>query len=117
MSETTVRQQYDRMAAVYDQRWRSYIANTLSFLKTWANLPPTATVLDVACGTGEFERLVLADRPMQQMLGVDISEKMLAIARQKLHTYPNVSFHVAPASALPFTDNSFDVVVSANSFH
>lgn len=117
MSETTVRQQYDRMAAVYDQRWRSYIANTLSFLKTWAHLSPTATVLDVACGTGEFERLVLADRPMQQMVGVDISEKMLAIARQKLHVYPNVSFHVAPASALPFADNSFDVVVSANSFH
>lgn len=117
MRETTVRQQYDQMAAVYDQRWSSYIANTLSFLKTWAHLSPTATVLDVACGTGELERLVLTEHPIQTMVGVDISEKMLLVAQQKLQAYPNVSFHTAPASALPFADHSFDVIVSANSFH
>lgn len=117
MRETTVRQQYDQIAAVYDQRWSSYIANTLSFLKTWANLSPTATVLDVACGTGEFERLVLTEHPMQPMVGVDFSEKMLLVAQEKLHAYPNVSFYNAPASALPFADRSFDVIVSANSFH
>lgn len=117
MSKATVSEQYNQMAAVYDQRWSSYVANTLSFLKTWANISPQATVLDVACGTGEFERLVLTDHPMQPMVGVDISEKMLLVAQQKLHAYPNVSFHTAPASALPFADNSFDVIVSANSFH
>lgn len=117
MTETTVRKQYDQMAAVYDQRWSNYIINTLSFLKTWANISPEASVLDVGCGTGEFERLVLADHPMQKITGIDISEKMLAIAKQKCHAYPNVSFQIARASALPFASDSFDVVVSANSFH
>jgi ubiquinone/menaquinone biosynthesis C-methylase UbiE len=59
MTETTVRKQYNQMATFYDQRWSSYITNTLSFLKTWAHISPTANVLDVACGTGEFERLLL----------------------------------------------------------
>lgn len=117
MTEIKVREQYDQMAAVYDQRWSAYIANTLSFLKTWAQISPQATVLDVACGTGELERLVLTECPTQQIVGVDISEKMLVFAKQKCLAYPNVSFHLANASALPFASNSFDVIVSANAFH
>jgi ubiquinone/menaquinone biosynthesis C-methylase UbiE len=117
MSNTTVREQYNQMAAVYDQRWSNYVANTLSFLKTWAQIAPQATVLDVACGTGEFERLVLVEHPTQQMVGVDISEKMLLVAKHKCRDYPSVSFHIASASALPFADHSFDVIVTASSFH
>jgi ubiquinone/menaquinone biosynthesis C-methylase UbiE len=117
MTQSKIRRQYNQLAAIYDQRWNAYIRNTLSFLKSWANLSPEAMVLDIACGTGEFERLVLADHPTQQIIGVDISEKMLAIAQQKLHAYPHVAFQVASASALPFPDNHFDVIVSANAFH
>lgn len=117
MIETTVRKQYDNLASVYDQRWKSYIANTLSFLQTWAQISPLDTVLDVACGTGEFERLLLTDNSTQSIVGVDISDKMLAIAKQKCSVYPQVSFHTASVSALPFDSNSFDVIVSANSFH
>lgn len=117
MTKTTVREQYDRVATKYDRRWSSYITNTLSFLQNWTQISSQDKVLDIACGTGEFERLVLTQEPTQEIVGVDISEKMLAIARQKLHAYPNVSFHTAPASALPFCDNSFDLVVSASSFH
>lgn len=117
MIETKVRQQYDRLAEIYDRRWDHYISDTLSFLKTWANLSSSATLLDIGCGTGEFERLILAECPTQQMVGVDISEEMLAIARQKLYDYANVSFQLASASVLPFTDHSFDVIVSASSFH
>ncbi|WP_409197272.1 class I SAM-dependent methyltransferase [Chroococcidiopsis cubana] len=117
MTKTTVREQYDRMAAKYDRRWNSYITNTLSFLQDWAQISFQDKVLDIGCGTGEFERLVLTQQPTQEIIGVDISEKMLTIACQKLHAYPNVSFHTAPASALPFGDRSFDIVVSASSFH
>lgn len=117
MTKITVREQYDRLAAQYDRRWSSYITNTLSFLQDWTQISPQDKVLDIGCGTGEFERLVLTQQPTQEIIGVDISEKMLAIARQKLHAYPNVAFHTAPASALPFADRSFDIVVSASSFH
>jgi ubiquinone/menaquinone biosynthesis C-methylase UbiE len=117
MTEAQVRQQYDHLASVYDQRWNRYVTNTLSFLKTWVNLSSLETVLDVACGTGEFERMVLSENPTQQMVGIDISEQMLAIARQKLHSYDNISFYAGSASTLPFPDQSFDVIVSANAFH
>ncbi|WP_341530396.1 class I SAM-dependent methyltransferase [Nostoc sp. UHCC 0302] len=124
MTETTVRKQYNQLAAVYDLRWRNYIVNTLSFLKTWVEISPTDTVLDIACGTGEFERLLLTEYSSQQIVGIDISEEMLAMsttgyayAKLKFSAYPQVSFQTASASRLPFGSNSFDVIVSANSFH
>jgi ubiquinone/menaquinone biosynthesis C-methylase UbiE len=117
MIENTVRKQYDQLAAIYDLEWRSYIAKTLSFLKTWAEISPLDSVLDVACGTGEFERLLLSEHSTQHIVGIDISEKMLTIAKQKCSAYPQVEFHTATAKALPFVSNSFDVIVCANSFH
>ncbi|RUR83147.1 class I SAM-dependent methyltransferase [Chlorogloeopsis fritschii PCC 9212] len=117
MMETKVSQQYNQMASVYDRRWSGYILNTLLFLKNWAQIPPSATVLDVGCGTGEFEKIVLAENPTQHMVGVDISQKMLAIAQNKCHEYTNVSFQTASVLQLPFADDSFDVIVSASAFH
>lgn len=117
MTEAIVQQQYNQLARKYDERWRNYITNTLSFLKTWAAIPAQAQVLDVACGTGEFERLILEDQPNQKMVGIDLSEEMLTVARHKLSDYSNVSFQVASASALPFSQAHFDVIVSANAFH
>jgi ubiquinone/menaquinone biosynthesis C-methylase UbiE len=117
MAELTVREQYNQLAEQYDRRWRNYVTKTLSFLKVWAAIAPEETVLDVACGTGEFERLILSEQPNQLMIGVDISENMLAIARQKLQPYASVSFQVASAVSLPFSDQQFDVIISANSFH
>lgn len=117
MTEAQVREQYDQLATQYDQRWSRYVSNTLSFLKTWAQIAPTDRVLDVACGTGEFERLILKENPAQPMVGVDVSDEMLTIARQKLQPYSNVRFQHASAAALPFPDASFDTVISANAFH
>jgi len=113
----TVRQLHDRLAGVYDRRWSRYISQTLTFLKTWACLPPRAAVLDVGCGTGEFERLILSEHPKQRIVGVDLSAKMLEIAREKCQAHPNVTFCIASAAALPFAAHSFDVVVSASALH
>ena len=106
--EFKVRQEYDRLAGIYDQRWSYYIANTLTFLKQWLALSPMETVLDIACGTGELERLILAENPAQTIVGVDISGKMLGIAQHKLAAFPSVSFQMASVSQLPFSNHCFD---------
>jgi ubiquinone/menaquinone biosynthesis C-methylase UbiE len=108
---------YDSQANSYDRTWRRYIARTLGFLKGSISYRPSDKILDIACGTGEFERLILNEGSDQQIIGIDISEKMLRLAREKCGAYPNVAFLKADASALPFPDQSFDLVVSANSLH
>jgi len=108
---------YDKQANSYDRTWRRYIARTLGFLKDSISFRPSDKILDIACGTGEFERLILNEHPDQQMIGIDISQKMLQLAQEKCRAYPNVAFLKADASALPFPDQSFDLVISANSLH
>jgi ubiquinone/menaquinone biosynthesis C-methylase UbiE len=108
---------YDKQANNYDRMWRRYIARTLGFLKASISFRSSDKILDVACGTGEFERLVQKERSDQQMIGIDISEKMLHFAREKCRAYPNAAFLKADASALPFPDQTFDLVISANSLH
>jgi len=117
MVQSVVQQQYDQLAKSYDQRWKTYIGNTLNFVKQWAAIPAEANVLDIACGTGEFERLLLQDSPNQQILGIDISIEMLAIAQQKLDHYAAVKFEQGSATKIPAANEQFDVVVCANSFH
>ena len=108
---------YDKQANRYDRTWRQYIARTLGFLKASISFRSSDKTLDIACGTGELERLILSERPDLQMIGIDISEKMLDVARGKCSGYPNVAFLKADAAALPFPDHSFDLVISANSLH
>ena len=83
-TESKIRDQYNQLALIYDQRWRRYVSKTLTFLKNWAAISPSAVVLDIACGTGEFERLLLQDNSTQVITGVDLSERMLMQARRKL---------------------------------
>lgn len=116
-SENAVRQEYDRLAPIYDRRWQNYINKSLSFLLDFADFPPNASILDVACGTGELAQLLLEQHSQQQITGVDISESMLQIARNKLDTHPNVSLHLASVKSLPFDNDSFDLVICANAFH
>lgn len=117
MPEATTRQEYNRMASVYDWIWRSYLKQTLSFLKTWANLPPEAVVLDIACGTGLFEQAVLEEHPTQTFVASDVSQNMLDVAAQRLDAFPSVTLLAASASALPFASELFDVVVCASALH
>ena len=115
--EHIIQQQYDRWAPFYDWIWQRYLARTLSVLQEWAAIHPTERVLDVGCGTGLFEQRVLTREGAREMVGVDLSPKMLAEARTNLHAAGNVRFVQADAAALPFAESRFDVVVSASAFH
>ncbi len=116
--ELKVKNQYDRLAEIYDRRWNSYVSNTLNFLLNYlretSQLAGNENVLDIACGTGELERMILNVYPNLKIVGVDISEKMLDMAQLKL---PQLEFVKASASSLPFPDYNFDIVVIVSAFH
>ena len=79
-----------------------------------AKLTPTMRGLDVATGTGD-QAFAFADRAAE-VIGVDLSDAMLAIARKKSR-HPNVSFQQGDAAALPFPDESFDVACISFALH
>jgi SAM-dependent methyltransferase len=68
-------------------------------------------VLDIGCGAGAFLRMVTARgaRPF----GLDASAALLELARTRL---PDAELRVGEMQALPYEDDSFDLVTGFNSF-
>lgn len=68
-------------------------------------------ILETATGTGIVTRAVHRAIPGAQIVATDIQPEMLEFAAQALRSN-NVSFRHADAHNLPFSDGSFDLVVS-----
>jgi len=68
-------------------------------------------VVDIGCGTGNLTRALL-DRlsPEGRVLAVDISPRMIAVAKSKVSD-ARVSWHIANARVLSGSDASFDRVI------
>jgi len=76
-------------------------------------LRPGLNVLDVGCGTGDFLRLLAPIVSPGTAVGVDLSETMIAEARQRsAENVDNLSFRVGSVLELPFPVASFDRVLA-----
>lgn len=67
--------------------------------------------LDVGCGAGMFCQM--ATQRGAQVSGLDATEPLLAIARQRV---PNGDFRAGEMEELPYGDNQFDLVTGVNAF-
>jgi ubiquinone/menaquinone biosynthesis C-methylase UbiE len=78
-----------------------------------ANIRSGERVLDVGCGSGSttfaFAKVV---GPSGHVTGIDISEPMLARAREVMPVGSPVEFALADATIYPFTPESFDLLAS-----
>lgn len=82
-----------------------------------ALLPEVAgrRVLDLGCGAGQLAHH-LATRGADEVLGVDVSERMLALARAEW-AHPRVTHRRAAIEDLAFPPARFDLVVSSLALH
>ena len=70
------------------------------------------SIVDVACGTGDMmgywkRRADKAGLIVDRIVGIDPSEGMVGVGREK---FPDMSFHIAPATELPKSDSSADII-------
>jgi SAM-dependent methyltransferase len=66
-------------------------------------------VCDAGCGTGGALRWALALEPVVAVAGADISPEAVGRARERV---PEARLEIAPMSAMPFEDASFDLVLT-----
>jgi ubiquinone/menaquinone biosynthesis C-methylase UbiE len=109
---------FDQGAAAYDEVMAH---NRMGAERLVASLPdgPWERVLDVGCGTG-FASLAMVRRfGSRDLVGVDVSEEMLARYAEALGALSGVRVAALPAdvTSMPVAEGSFDAVVSSMAFH
>jgi len=108
-----VQDMFNRIAGTYDnlntcismgfhKRWKKMACEKLQ-------LPPGGRALDVCTGTGDLiDYLLPLVGPDGEVCGLDFSENMLNIARQRFARQPHVQLVQGDALSLPYPDDWFD---------
>ena len=81
------------------------------------NVSPASEILDVGCGSGWAARLLAERSGGGHVIGIDVSDEMVRVAREQSINLPNVEFQVASAESLPFPDNTFTHAFSMESLY
>jgi ubiquinone/menaquinone biosynthesis C-methylase UbiE len=80
-------------------------------------IKPGERILDIGTGTGHLAfDIAVETGGANEFVGVDISEDMLAIARERCADYSAIKFETSNVYDLPFPNESFDVVNSVQVF-
>lgn len=78
----------------------------------WISASSRSNWLDVGCGTGILSELILEHCAPAAVFGIDPQRAQIEHAKRQTFAQ-RVTFRVAHAEALPFSDGAFDVVASA----
>ena len=107
---------FNKQAATYDKDIQGQHARSLYpvLLEKLSHIA-FHSALDLGCGTGEMLKLILQKDNSKELYGIDLSEKMLDVAKKKLPI--QVKLLLGDSESLPFPDNTFDVVYCNDSFH
>ena len=120
MSVSPIATMFDRISPKYDA-----INHLLSFNmdKVWRRRIAKAvvkshpsTILDLATGTADLAIALAKRNPQAHIVGMDISEKMLEIGKEKVTKRGlenQIDLRAGDAAALPFEGNTFDAVMVA----
>ena len=120
MSASPIATMFDRISPKYDalnhllslnidKVWRRKTAKTVS-------KSHPKTILDLATGTADLAIALAKHNPQAHIIGMDISEKMLEIGKEKVLKQGlanQIELQLGDAAALPFEDDTFDAVTVA----
>ncbi|SRR5690554_1050947 len=106
----TISEEYDDLNRVIslgsDVAWRKKVIKLVSERNI-------ESVLDIATGTGDLALQFAEKTDAKKIVGLDLSEGMLKVARKKAAEKPyanKVEFVQGDSEALPFEENSFDAI-------
>jgi len=87
------------------------------------DLQPGQRVLDLGCGSGWAARLMAravaqdSEAEDANVVGLDVSDEMIRLAQESPRRLSNLRYVVGSATSIPEPDDSFDRVLSVESFY
>lgn len=107
---------FDKQAATYDvSDFSKYPRECYPYVMEAIKGIKFNRVLDLGCGTGVILEQIKQSYNTVELYGLDLSENMIAQARQRLDF--KAIFSTGDAESLPYENNSFDLVCCIESFH
>ncbi len=107
------RDEYQKTAVIYDLLFSRALRSIRNNIRTFLKQYQAKNILDLCCGTGEQLR-ILEEKNMLRT-GVDLSQAMLARARQ---TSPDSILYLeADARSLPLPEASYDGIIISFALH
>jgi ubiquinone/menaquinone biosynthesis C-methylase UbiE len=108
---------YTRRSRTYDEiGWHDRMARKLV---EYARIGADAAVLDIGTGTGMVAMHAASKLgPRGSLIGIDISEGMIEIARSKIPHAPvqNIRFEMGDGESLQYPPDSFDIILCGSAF-
>lgn len=111
---------FDEVSQQYDTQRRKLIPCFDDFYTLSTSIADIAndapTIVDIGAGTGLLSAHLLERYPDAKLILIDISEKMLDVAKIRFQNESNVEYIVADYTAYEFA-GSVDIVISSLSIH
>ncbi len=119
-SRDSIVQKFNENAEKYDSQrsklipcFDDFYSIPVSIMNTSSSSP---TVLDIGSGTGLFSSFILNKYPEAKITLIDISEKMINIAKERFSNLTNLSYILADYTSYEFR-HKYDIIVSSLSIH
>lgn len=106
--ERQVAEWYNNLSRTYDELYGEEQSSKHKTVLEFFGNRHFRVLVDIGCGTGTF--LERAHEVFDRSVGIDLSTRMLGIARNR--RIPNADYVLASSSALPLRDNSSSCTVS-----
>jgi SAM-dependent methyltransferase len=110
-----LRQTFGTVADQYDRARPTYPAAVYDDLAALGNIPPGGRILEIGPGTGKAT--VELARRGYDLVAVELSADLAAIARRNLESFPRAEIVTADFEAWEGERVSFDAVVAFTAFH
>ncbi|MFH1215153.1 MAG: class I SAM-dependent methyltransferase [Pseudomonadota bacterium] len=118
----SIKSVFDKYSKEYDGARRRLIPCFDDFYKIAINTIPFAgeksiRVLDLGAGTGLLSEMVAAAFPESEIILIDISAEMLAVAKTRLKTFRNKISYIENDYTKREMPGKFDAIISSLSIH
>ena len=114
MADTNLKTTFNSAPTLYEEVRPGYPAQLIRDVIDFSDLEDHSRILEVGCGTGKATR-PFAERGYE-LVCLDIGADLIAVAKEKLNGFSNVSF-IEQAFEAWQPRGKFDLIISATAFH